>query len=411
MIRLEESRTFLSAGGDCLPLFAGNKRWKLQHWLKQDDFKPGAFLVSHGGYQSNAMLALAQLARLKQVGFVYYTKMLPAYLQAAVARGDRCEGNLRHALALGMQLNPLEPADYGQLFGHDDPVRRAAALESRLELGPAAIFVPQGAACPQAEVRNHTRPWRATHVPHRPYEQEGIREVAIELNSYAQGRMRADGKSKPLLVVVPSGTGAVLAGCLWCRPPLIPLGTCRDDCLLPGTTPERGRAHRVCALHWPHSLLARPDGATSRPRLRSHASHPRTSSRYVHACPSLINGAPSLKMTHHVGGYAFARPSQTLLQVWNELQSAALQSQVPRSTPASLPLLLSASFAGQQSFGFDLVYAPRTWQTLFHHWGALSDYDLLYVHTGGLEGNPSQLKRYQATGWPDTGNVQKMMGK
>jgi 1-aminocyclopropane-1-carboxylate deaminase/D-cysteine desulfhydrase-like pyridoxal-dependent ACC family enzyme len=48
----------------------------------------------------------------------------------------------------------------------------------------------------------------------------------------------------------------------------------------------------------------------------------------------------------------------------------------------------------QNPFEFDLIYAPRTWQTLFHHWEALAPYDLLYVHTGGLEGTASQLQRY-----------------
>jgi 1-aminocyclopropane-1-carboxylate deaminase/D-cysteine desulfhydrase-like pyridoxal-dependent ACC family enzyme len=46
---------------------------------------------------------------------------------------------------------------------------------------------------------------------------------------------------------------------------------------------------------------------------------------------------------------------------------------------------------------FDMVYAVKTWHTLFQHWHKISNdfSNLIYVHTGGTSGNVSQLRRYQ----------------
>jgi hypothetical protein len=115
-VRLEES---WCASSSSLPLFAGNKKWKLQHWIQRDDYPVGSFLVSHGGYQSNAMLALAQLARMKRMGFVYYTKSLPSSAEPA-------SGNLKHALELGMQVVSLSTAKYDCLFASNEEQPHAA---------------------------------------------------------------------------------------------------------------------------------------------------------------------------------------------------------------------------------------------------------------------------------------------
>lgn len=100
--------------------FFGNKGWKLRRWIRPADDdplrRPGACLVSHGGVQSNAMLALAQLARLRRVRFVYYA----AAAAGAVGPGARwtdCSSNLERALALGMELRRLPPAEYALAFG------------------------------------------------------------------------------------------------------------------------------------------------------------------------------------------------------------------------------------------------------------------------------------------------------
>jgi len=104
---------------------AGNKAWKLQYWERKlppptrGTGRP--FFVSHGGPQSNAMLALAQLAHTKQMGFVYYTKGTDG---AITTRGPAT--NLGRALALGMDLRRLSRAEYDLAFVSPSPTARAS---------------------------------------------------------------------------------------------------------------------------------------------------------------------------------------------------------------------------------------------------------------------------------------------
>jgi hypothetical protein len=178
VVRLEDSCR--AAPAAATPLFAGNKRWKLQHWINQDDFPAGSFLVSYGGYQSNAMLALAQLARMKRIGFVYYTKSLPpsptttleTTSAAAEAGALFPNSNLAHALALGMQIKSLPEVDYGLLFGdgHHDAATvppkvvqgttrtSSSSIISRACSEVTSLFNPQSAG-------RDGRPSRARRAP------------------------------------------------------------------------------------------------------------------------------------------------------------------------------------------------------------------------------------------------------
>jgi 1-aminocyclopropane-1-carboxylate deaminase/D-cysteine desulfhydrase-like pyridoxal-dependent ACC family enzyme len=47
---------------------------------------------------------------------------------------------------------------------------------------------------------------------------------------------------------------------------------------------------------------------------------------------------------------------------------------------------------------FDLLYAMKMWNTLFENIESI-DGDILYVHSGGLSGNESMLKRYKYRGF------------
>jgi hypothetical protein len=153
VVRLEDSCR--AAPPAATPLFAGNKRWKLQHWIQihQDDFPAGSFLVSYGGYQSNAMLALAQLARMKRIGFVYYTKSLPPLSttlektsSAAAAGALFPNSNLAHALALGMQIKSLPEVDYGLLFGdghHDAATEPPEVVQGTIRAPPHPPSSPE----------------------------------------------------------------------------------------------------------------------------------------------------------------------------------------------------------------------------------------------------------------------------
>ncbi len=150
-------RPYFVKRDDRLHPFPGNKARKLRGLLALDWTKIGR-VVSHGGNQSNAMLALARLAHFQGRPFDYHIPPLPASLRTAPI------GNLGLALELGMNL--IE-------------TRRPPKRES---CPTGTLFVPQGAAMAEAEI--------------------GLRELARELNRFARNQELR----RPILFV-PSGTG------------------------------------------------------------------------------------------------------------------------------------------------------------------------------------------------------------
>lgn len=71
-----EGREFLVKRDDLIdPYLAGNKYRKL-YTLLQTPSTTYDTLISYGGTQSNAMLALAALCQKKKWNFIYYTKKL-----------------------------------------------------------------------------------------------------------------------------------------------------------------------------------------------------------------------------------------------------------------------------------------------------------------------------------------------
>ena len=143
---------------DLLHPFPGNKGRKLLGLLALD-WSGIRQIVSHGGNQSNAMLAVARLARMRGRPFRYYTRPIPAWLRAEPV------GNLREALALGMELVETRSAPDPAGFGED------------------GLFIPQGVADALAE--------------------PGLAQLAREL----AGFVRDQGLAQPT-VFLPSGTGA-----------------------------------------------------------------------------------------------------------------------------------------------------------------------------------------------------------
>ena len=149
-----------------LPGVNGNKARKLRTLLSD---LPAAGIVSHGGAQSNAMLALSRVCHHHNVPFAYHTRALPRWLR------DCPVGNLRRALANGMTLRE-----------HPSAVAYDEAIQSMSAGGQSGVFVPQGAAWPDAEV--------------------GVKGLAHDIQEWWTGPMRSRASSK-LSVVVPAGTG------------------------------------------------------------------------------------------------------------------------------------------------------------------------------------------------------------
>jgi 1-aminocyclopropane-1-carboxylate deaminase len=146
------------------PGVCGNKARKL---MSLADL-PAHGLVSHGGGQSNAMLALALLAKHRSSFLTYHTRPLPNWLR------DAPSGNLGKALTAGMKL-----VEHGSDIEYRNAVRAAKEMRK-----PG--FVPQGAAWPAAE--------------------SGVAELANEIYSWTL-RDGMAAPEAPLAVVVPAGTG------------------------------------------------------------------------------------------------------------------------------------------------------------------------------------------------------------
>ncbi|GMF16453.1 unnamed protein product [Phytophthora fragariaefolia] len=146
---------------------------KMYCFVRQsDEFFAGARLVSFGGSQSNAMLALAQLASARSVPFTYFSRELRL-------GGGAVEGNLALARELGMTHVQLPPDVYHELVRTRD---FKAFLGAELP-GTRSLYIPQGAASPEAR--------------------EGVKLLAEEINEY----VRTEWPDKRFSVALPCGTG------------------------------------------------------------------------------------------------------------------------------------------------------------------------------------------------------------
>lgn len=162
---------------------------------------PDAHLFSFGGTQSNAMLAIAQLAHAKRVPFTYFSRGLQLHSTSAAAnitsdsntRSVRVtplqQGNLALAEELGMQHVALSPELYQALAQTKDFSALSPSLpnsDKLFENTKRALYIPQGAAFEQA--------------------QQGLALLAQEVNAYIANERLTD-PDKRYSVVVPCGTG------------------------------------------------------------------------------------------------------------------------------------------------------------------------------------------------------------
>jgi 1-aminocyclopropane-1-carboxylate deaminase/D-cysteine desulfhydrase-like pyridoxal-dependent ACC family enzyme len=87
------------------------------------------------------------------------------------------------------------------------------------------------------------------------------------------------------------------------------------------------------------------------------------------------------------GGYfRFGEPAKAILQAFDEMNEAGLF--------------------------LDLLYGAPSWSLLLQHWRSrdedcpIADRQVMYVHSGGLEGIASQLTRYKHKGLLDARTIQ-----
>ena len=101
-----EGRVFYVKRDDLIdPFLAGNKYRKL-YTLLQTPSTTYNKIISYGGTQSNAMLAIAAMCKNKAWEFIYYTKPVSQTQKSAN------EGNYFHSIELGMNHIEIEPELY-----------------------------------------------------------------------------------------------------------------------------------------------------------------------------------------------------------------------------------------------------------------------------------------------------------
>ena len=255
---------------------SGNKYRKL-HTLLQTPSEKFDTIISYGGTQSNAMLAIAAMCQLKGWRFLYYTKPL------SQVQKDNPQGNYRYALSLGMEHQEIEHELY-----RDHIASLALGLDER------TFLIDQGGAVVEAKA--------------------GLEVLAQEIRQSDLG-IRS--------IATPSGTGTTALFLALALPKYkIYTTPCVGD--------EKYLRQQMQALYpIPKNLIIL------------------TSERKYH----------------------FAKVYAEHFDIYKKLLNAGIE--------------------------FDLLYAPLMWKNLLEQ----TSESILYVHSGGVSGNESMLKRYEKKGF------------
>ena len=272
-----DGREFLIKRDDLIdPYLAGNKYRKLYTLLQLNPTKYTK-IISYGGTQSNAMLAISAMCKTKGWEFIYYTK------KVSQTQKEQKFGNYFHSIELGMKHIELENEYYKDFI---------ASL--RLNLDEKTAIIDQGGADKMAL--------------------EGLGVLAKEIEA-SNERFEA--------IATPSGTGTT-------------------------------------ALHLALSLPQYKIYTT--PSIGDKAYLIEQMSALATIPNNLIILEPSQK-------YHFAKPYKEFIEIYQKLLKTEIE--------------------------FDLLYAPLLWKTLLEQ----TDEKILYIHSGGVSGNESMLRRYEKKGF------------
>jgi len=267
-----DGREFFVKRDDLIdPYLAGNKYRKLYKLINTDTSVYNK-IVSYGGSQSNAMLAIAALAKSKGWEFTYYTKPI-----SQVQKSQQI-GNFHNALKLGMKHIEIEYDLYRDFI---------ASL--RLNLDIKTVIIDQGGADEIAFVGLEKLA-------------EEIREVRLDFDAIA----------------TPSGTGTTALSLAKALPEYKIY-----------TTPSVGNVEYL-----------------------------KTQMRALSEIPNNLEILVPKKKYH------FAKPYKEFFDIYTKLLEEEIE--------------------------FDLLYAPLLWINLLEQ----TDEKILYIHSGGVSGNESMIKRY-----------------
>lgn len=268
-----EGREFLVKRDDLFdPYLSGNKYRKL-HALLNTPKQKYSKIISYGGTQSNAMLAIAAMCKQKEWEFVYYTKPI------SKTQKEQKVGNFYIALELGMQHKELEVELYHEYI---------SALG--LNINEDVCIVDQGGADKSAR--------------------DGLKQLAIEIKE-----QNPNVKS----IALPSGTGTT-------------------------------------ALYL---ALALPEYTIYTTPCIGNIEYLREQMSALESIPKNLMVIKPRKKFH------FAKLYPELFDIYKKLQNSGIE--------------------------FDLLYAPVMWLALLEQ----TKEKFLYIHSGGVSGNESMIKRYE----------------
>jgi 1-aminocyclopropane-1-carboxylate deaminase/D-cysteine desulfhydrase-like pyridoxal-dependent ACC family enzyme len=272
-----EGRVFYVKRDDLIdPFLAGNKYRKL-YTLLQTPSNQFNKIISYGGTQSNAMLAIAAMCKNKGWEFIYYTKPL-----SDAQKNENC-GNFYHAKNLGMLHVEIEHQFYKDFI---------ASL--RFNLDEKTFVIDQGGAVEEARL--------------------GLEVLAEEIRA-----QNLHVKS----LATPSGTGTT-------------------------------------ALYLALSL----------PQYRVYTTPCVGDSSYLREQMSALHEIPkNLTILEPQKKHHFAKPYREFLEIQQKLLSSGVE--------------------------FDLIYAPSLWKCLIEQ----TNEEILYIHSGGVSGNESMMRRYAQKGF------------
>ncbi len=271
-----DGRTFFVKRDDLIdPYLAGNKYRKLYTLLQtpKDKFNK---IISYGGTQSNAMLAISAMCKDKGWEFVYYTKPI------SKIQKELEYGNYYHSKKLGM--NHIEI---------DNELYRNFIASLRINLNEKVFLIDQGGAVKSAK--------------------DGVKVLADEIRE-ANLRTRT--------IATPSGTGTT-------------------------------------ALYLAFAL----------PEYKVYTTPAIGDIEYLKEQMSALHKIPNnLVILEPCKKYHFAKPYPEFLDIYEKLLKTGIE--------------------------FDLLYACGMWKCLLEQ----TNEEILYVHSGGVSGNESMLKRYSQKG-------------
>lgn len=276
--------------------------------------------------------------------FIYYTKTIPRYLK------NNPNGNFMRALALGMEIRTLSPETYSRLFGglHGGSVMAPADLE--IPVPGRSLWMPQGGACGLASL--------------------GSDILGKEIVDF----WTENGKGVDLAVCLPGGTcTTALLLHRSIQKLLLLRQECRND---DGRESIRLDSIRVVVIpcvgdhEYAQRQMIQLDkslGGKGDPNDLPWILRPRSDVDYGTA-------------RRRANGYfPFGQPSAAILETFDSLNGEGLN--------------------------LDLVYGAPAFSLLLQHWKIRDDVScpiagrqIMYVHSGGLEGISSQLTRYKHNG-------------